>query len=285
MACESPEVETTELADGLHPGLPADVYHKIDRASAHRLAKLNRSPAHMRWEIDNPCDQTPAMALGEAVHCCILEPERFGSTYAVAPECDRRTKEGKATWQAFVDANAGSKVIKADDNDLCRNMACAVWDHPAAMALLDGGAHRGIELSGLWTCKATGVACKLRADLVRADLGVVVDVKTTDDASRDAFERSIFNFNYWLQSAHYIRGLNACGVGIDGFVIIAVEKDPPHAVAVYRIDDEIIAAADERVIRLLEIYGKCQRTGKYPAYSDEVENVRMPAWAEKKLAI
>lgn len=41
---------------------------------------------------------TPAMILGEAVHCKILEPDAFKERYYVAPEVNAATSEGKNTW-------------------------------------------------------------------------------------------------------------------------------------------------------------------------------------------
>ena len=42
---------------------------------------------------------TPAMILGELVHCMVLEPEKVPERYFIAPAVNGATKEGKATWQ------------------------------------------------------------------------------------------------------------------------------------------------------------------------------------------
>lgn len=285
--CETTQGETSEATaqataapePGLYPNVPAADYHGWHLASSHRLGLLSRSPAHMRHALDNPTEQTPAMALGEAAHLCLLQPHLFVTRFAVAPQLDRRTNYGKEMWQAFLEQHPNATPIKAAEGEACLAMARAVRAHPAASALLRDAAQDGIEVSGVWRCDATGVMCKMRPDVVNFKHEVLVDLKTCEDASQAAFERSIFNFGYARQAAHYMRGAAANGIGVDGFVFIAVEKQAPHAIAVYRLDDEVIAQADEEVVRLLELYGRCEREGRWPGYSDEVENIRIPKWA------
>ena len=43
---------------------------------------------------------TPAMILGELVHCMVLEPEKVPERYFIAPNVNGATKEGKAcAWE------------------------------------------------------------------------------------------------------------------------------------------------------------------------------------------
>src|SRR5690606_27841947 len=122
---------------GVYRGIPADVYHAHPGVSASRLQKLTRSPMHLKHAIDHPGEaDTPALAFGRACHAAILEPEVFAAAYAVAPEIDRRTKEGKAAYAAFAEASAGREVISAADFAACHAMAEAVRRHPVAGRLL-----------------------------------------------------------------------------------------------------------------------------------------------------
>lgn len=41
---------------------------------------------------------TPAMILGEAVHCKVLEPDMFNERYVIAPDVDGSTSSGKNAW-------------------------------------------------------------------------------------------------------------------------------------------------------------------------------------------
>ena len=77
------------------------------------------------------------------------------------------------------------------------------------------------EQSFWWTHRETGLPCKARCDYVVDDM--VIDLKTTGEggANPDKFTRSIVNFHYHLQAAHYLQA-----TGAKRFVFIAVEKFP-----------------------------------------------------------
>lgn len=267
--------ETTPTP-GLHADVAAPVYHGWPGIGSTALSRLARSPAHYRFGAPA---ESPDLAFGSAVHCRVLEPAAFDDRYCVAPDVDRRTKAGKADWEAFQAVNAGRGVLSADDWQAVEAVGRAVHAHPAARALLDAAADR--ELSGLWMCPDTGLALKLRADAI-ADLGgeyVCCDLKTSRDASRRAFERSIWTYRYDLQCVHYLSGLAALGRPCDSFVFIVVEKQPPFAVNCFRMDDEVLAVARDERRRLLRKLGECERTGRYPGYSDEVVRIGLPRYA------
>ncbi len=266
---------------GIHRDVPADTYHQWGAIGSTNLSQLARSPAHFRHARDNPAEPTPAQVIGDAAHLCILQPDLFPSRYVVAPECDRRTKEGKASYAAFCELNAGKTSIKSDDWAACQAMRDAVMAHPMARLLLEE--QTGVEVSGAWRCPDTGVACKLRADALCATDSVAVDLKTTTDASPAAFERAIFQYGYWRQAAHYVHGLAALGCVVDSFVIVAVEKDPPHAVGVYRVLDDVLAMGHDDAVRQLEKYKRCEASGCWPAYGDGIKDIGIPRWAMRDL--
>ncbi len=69
-------------------------YHAHPAIGSTALRALIRSAEHYHAEYvacTAPRAETPAMRRGTAV----LEPEKWATRYAVAPECDRRTKAGK----------------------------------------------------------------------------------------------------------------------------------------------------------------------------------------------
>lgn len=53
------------------------------------------------------------MKLGTAVHCAILESERFEIEYIEAPVIDRQTKDGKALWSKL--EQSGRIVLSSDE--------------------------------------------------------------------------------------------------------------------------------------------------------------------------
>jgi exodeoxyribonuclease VIII len=93
-----------------------------------------------------------------------------------------------------------------DGDDWFRAKACidAVNAHPAASQLL-AGAER--ELSLFWTDARYHVPCKARYDA--RNHGLVMDLKTTQDASPEGFARQAANLLYHCQAAHYFSGEHA----------------------------------------------------------------------------
>ena len=86
-------------------------YRSREGISSSDLKKIMKSPAHYKYWKDNPQEDTPALLFGRAAHKYILETYDFYNEFAVAPNCDRRTKEGKETWNKFVAESEGKDII------------------------------------------------------------------------------------------------------------------------------------------------------------------------------
>lgn len=281
---------------GLHFDIPAVDYHRWPGASNSRLMELSRSPKHARHKMDNPESQTPAMILGTAFHLLTMEPEKFPGSYAIAKQCVAVQKNGKqcqnpgklrveGTWYCGVhtppvDADPQA-VLSSDDYDTIHRMRDAVMAHPAARALIEAAKNR--EVSGVWNCSVTGVLCKLRADMLCDGISVIGDLKTTEDASRRGFTRSIDIYGYHFQGGMYTSGLADLGMAFENFCPIAVEKAPPYGVAVYRMRDDVLDASRDEVIRRLRLWKKCEESGNWPAYPDEIQDIGVSDWALHQL--
>jgi hypothetical protein len=262
-----------------HPGLlhmPANQYH-ADQAIGHSgILKMLKSPAHLRETLDHPQPPTPAMAFGSAVHTYVLEPERFSKEFVVAEKFDRRTKEGKEAAARFEEANQGKTLITPEDLTTLSLMRAAVLAHQGAAKLLAQGE---AELSAFWSDSATGIACRCRPDWFNGT--TLVDLKSCIDASSRGFSRAIANFGYDVQAAFYVDGIKrVTGMELP-FLFVAVEKESPHAVAVYRADPEIIKIGRKKYQAALQLLKWCQESGTWPAYqpAGEVELISLPRWA------
>jgi hypothetical protein len=286
------------LAAGLRRGLPAAEYHRLEAASASRLNCIRRqSPRHMRYRADNPMEPTPALVVGSAAHCLILEPETFERWYVVASQCSAVTKAGKRCGNAgrarvadgwLCGVHLGDNrpersdvtILSADDMATVEAIRDAVRGHPTAGKLL--ARRTDAELSATWTDAATGCPCKARLDAPLFADRSIVDLKTTDDAGPDSFARSILNYGYDLQARHYVEAARANDVDVVHFWIVAVEKAPPHAVGVYRLTERNLQAIDATWRGLLKTYAGCHGSGVWPAYPD-VSDIEVPEFGLRKL--
>lgn len=262
---------------GLHPALSNADYRALDAVGKSDLDLIARSPAHWKHAVR---EETPALRIGSAVHCAVLEPARFAADYVTAPACDRRTKAGKEALAEFEAANAGKTVLSAEDAQLCTLLALSAQAHPRAASLLRYGQP---EVSALWTDAEFGVRCRARIDWLTAH-GWVLDLKTTQDASRAAFARSCASYRYHVQAAWYLDGyLAASGELPLGFVFLAIEKAPPYAVALYELDAEAVEWGRRLARRDLARYAAARELDCWTAYPPEVQSLSLPRWALNQL--
>lgn len=252
-------------------------YHAHPAISKSGLDRIDQSPAHYRAWLSEPRITTPALTFGSACHNYVLECETFENRYVVAPSgIDRRTKAGKELWEAFTSEAAGREIISTDDMEKLVAIRASIIDHPVAEELLDHGSGKA-EVSVFGVLDDVGVKC--RPDWLRED-GIVVDLKTTDNAGHSAFSRSVAKYRYHVQSAFYSDLLEAVTCEpVKAFVFIAVEKAPPYAVSVYELDAESLEVGRSAYQRNLDTFRRCLEANHWPAYSDAIETLTLPRWA------
>lgn len=255
----------------MDPGIydiPADQYHAGPGISKSMLDLIAKSPAYLK---NGYREATPAMELGTAAHCAILEPDHFQSLYCMAPDCRRGTKE----WKAAEDAAEGRIMLKPDDWGLVHKMQEAVYQHPAARELLQSGKS---EQSLYWIDEDTSLLCRARPDYLRDDR-VIVDLKTTSDASPEGFSESCARYRYHCQNAFYSDGCANLLGNAEAFIFIAVESTPPFGVAVYELTQMAVSRGRELYHGNLRLYVECESTNTWTRYSPYVEPLELPAHA------
>ena len=243
--------------------------------SASDLKIITKQNARALWhskfnELAPPKLPTPAMKFGTLFHAMCLEPEEFTSQFGVVE--DKRTKKGKE--QALEYETKGITVITPQDAALGDNMMSSICANPVAWELLDKGKS---EQSFWWSHSATGLDLKCRCDKINGD--TVVDLKTTGEggASPDSFTKTITNFNYHLQAAHYLQG-----TGATRFVFVVIEKVFPYNIGVYELDNEFLDNGYELQEQALLKVSEATKTGKWLGYTDTepngIQTLDKPYW-------
>lgn len=257
---------------------PNEEYHSGPGISKSHLDVVAKSPLHYWSKYLDPnrkaSDPTPSMILGSATHAAILEPDLFPSQFAHMPEgLNRTTKAGKEAYEELV--ASGRTILSFDDFQTCLAMRDAVHAHPTAAGLLTDGL---AEQSFYATDDATGELIKCRPDFLRSN-GVMVDVKTTDDASPDGFAKSVATFRYYVQSPWYLDIMERLyGEAPAWFVFVVVEKSRPFAVATYFVEKAQLDLGRAVYVKDLARIHECKSSGKWPGYSEQIEPLRLPAW-------
>lgn len=239
---------------------------KREYLSASALNAFNKSPNHYLAYVAREIEPTPAMIFGSALHCAVLESSEFDSRYAVAPKVDRRTKAGKEEWSEFQSANEGKEIISAQDMEQIARLYNRIHEEETAADLLN----RSISFEEMKEGTIQGFKFKGIAD-ARGE-GFIVDLKTTTDSSPEKFARSAHSFGYHLQAAAY-RSL----FGVEDFFWIAIEKDSPSNVMVYRQSDRAKRMSDEYLRNSIDRFKAWD--GSPGSYGSGMMDLDLPAWA------
>ncbi len=257
--------------------LSNEEYHDQEALNKSGLVQLAKSPAHyMEWDQAMEEEPTRAMVVGTATHKAVLEPDKYNQSIIIAPIVDKRTKAGKAEWKTFQEKAKGKIILTQDEADVIEGMKGSIYNNIAAYdLLLEGTAEQSIFFKD----PVYNFLCKVRPDWYSSD-GQVVDIKTCLDAGYDGFSRAIANFKYHWQAFFYLNGITAVtGLEHNKFVFIAVEKEPPFAMAVYEATKDMLKTARKQIAPLLNIYAECLKTEVWPGYYDELQYIELPRWA------
>lgn len=259
-------------------------YRQHPAISRSELWKIRESPQKFKYYKENPPEPTPALLFGQVFHKMLLEPNTFDDDFVVAPEVNRRTKEGKQKWDEFLSENENKNIISPEMASRAKEMCEAVNREPLAVKLLKGKA----ELPFFWTDEMTGEACKCRVDVLNTEYSqpIIVDLKTTTDASTDAFIRSAINYGYDFQVAMYSEGVEKNIGKKPLFVFIAVEKEPPYAVNILQADELMLRRGYDIFREYIGIYHDCKMTGNFYGYLgklNQINNLSLPAYLAKEV--
>lgn len=260
-------------------------YRSAEGVSRSQLWRLREgSPEKFMYAEEHPEEPTPALIFGQMVHKLVLEPETFGDEFVIMPECDRRTKDGKAIWQDFLQGAGDRMPIKAEDYEKALGMRNALMENDLIVKLLSGK-H---EVPLFWTDELTGEQCKVRLDCFTplSDKVLIVDYKTTGDANTDPFIRSAINYGYDFQAAMYTEAVKRCMEKEAVFIFIAQEKEPPYAVNVLAADQLLVQRGYDTFRELLGIYHECKVSGNWYGYlgpQNQINVLGLPAYLAKEI--
>jgi exodeoxyribonuclease VIII len=273
-----------ETPCGIFPDMDEEIYRAAPGIAQSSLKEMRYSPAHYHAAITRgPQEPTPEMIIGTAVHCAVLQPQLFDSSYIEFPaNMDMRTAEGRE-WKR---RSGGFSVLKQEVYKMVLSIRASVRRHPLAREAIERSVH---EVSVFAPIKIGDriLQRKGRIDMLPSEGRAITDLKTVPygGASAELWPKKLASMIYHLQSAYYIDLCNdaAGSVQWDSFVHIAVEKERPYAVAVYLLDQDAIDAGRDLYRKLLRQVAECEESGDWPAYSQELLDVALPRWARPQI--
>lgn len=280
---------------GVYENVPANVYHSWSCANVSSLkAMAETSPHHMMYDRlhPEPMPEFPptakgaALDIGTAWHIACLQPDEYAQQIVDLPALDFRKKSDLEWFAAEKEKRKGKTLLRQDSAEIVHSMADAFRKDATAKSLLDVSGR--VELSVVWITKtATGrdIKVKIRIDKLcdGRDGGPVllVDLKSSNDASRKGFQRQIFDCRYHWQAGLYVAICKECELlpSPEGFVFAVQEKNRDFPVACYGLDDTSIERGEYEVRKALDVYLDCELSGIWPSYAKNIQSISLPAYA------
>jgi len=264
--------ERPTFAPGIHETLSGEDYHRSAPIGSTGLKRILQSPAHFRYPPKR--NSTRNMEIGTAIHCQILEPERFKTDYRIV-ECDARTS---ALYKAACKDFDKERVLTSAEYENVLGMQKGVKRNRSCQDLVE--AEGRYELSLFTKDPVSGLHVKVRYDKL-TNAGMPIDLKKTQKADKETFRRTIHNYGYHISAAFYMDAWEwQFGETLDVMRWLAVEEQSPHAAMRYRPDADALMIGRAMYREALEIYDRCLQNDEWPIYDDqEGEEIGLPGYA------
>lgn len=272
----------SELAGIIH-GMSDDTYHARPELSSTGvrllLPEYKGSPQKFQHAQTNK-RTSRAYDVGHAAHAKVLG---VGAAIVVYPP-EHLTKSGNVStkaetqaWEAEQRAE-GLTPVSPDEMGRVDALAEAILAHETARPYFEIAAHREVSVFA----DVDGVPCRARFDALSDETrsGVfALDLKTTDDATKSGFERTVAKYGYDVQETHYEDVYEASeDRPIDVFVFVVAEKAAPHEVAVFRLPTMWTQMGRAKAAAARRIYRESMESGVWPGYTTELQFLDPPTW-------
>lgn len=222
-----------------------------------------------------------ALLLGLATHCMILTAADFEEEFAILPTgLNMKSPKDRLFVEEYSRLNEDRHLLRPDMVERALRMADAVMSHPEARMLLEGSlAEVSIIQRRPHPLGGAPIMTKCRIDAIPHDYPYLLELKTSRDASwrgfRDAIETMHYDLSAWMyrdmanQQPDLLDRMLGGG-GFESVVMIAVENEEPHQVAVYELlpgfmetGKELHDAALLRYAHVLQARALAQRPDGY----------------------
>jgi hypothetical protein len=227
-----------------------DAYHSSPGLSRSALWAFKELPKKYWYKYLSGLYEEPkesqAYLIGNAVHTMLLEPMKFYDYFWLLVDVDRRTKIGKQIYQDALDNSNGRILITEQQLNVVNSMVEAVLSNIMIRNVLKP-----------------------------------LEIKTCDDASPRAFQLSAMKYGYYLQAAMIYEGLLSIGIKMEHFLFVCIEKSPPFATALYRLEDDALQYGLDLLSKLKQDFKKCQDKGEWRDYG--MQTLSVPNWAVKEI--
>ncbi len=261
---------------GIYFDLPAQQYHDDPAIGSSNIKDLLISPlkywTNSSLNPDRKSKETSAKTIGTALHCYLMERERFHQDYIILPKLDidsdlyRQESKKPDFLQNFAlhktkDAKTfkyiGSKIeLKESEFAEIKEAVEYLEKQEAAGSLFSNGYR---EVSVFWRDRETGLMCKCRPDYLAPKY--IADYKSINDIEK--IGKSMADYKYYIQAAFYLEGLSQIrkiqngpllDIEHNNFIFAFQEKESPYLVRLKAFDEEVLNIGRDKFRLGLQIY-------------------------------
>lgn len=245
-----------------------------------------------RWVSGYAEDETRATEWGSLLDCYLMDRGAILDRFIILPATYENDKGETKPWnwnanvcKAWREKNnaAGLKTeVKNEVFFSAKGAAELILSDPQ-LAEMFQSSRKQVMLTGVYVDRETGVRVPVKSllDLVPPDVGYLVDLKSTNNAHPRAWKKSVFNFNYHVQSARHLDLWNAAtGEQRNEFRHILQESVHPFEVAKRFLSSEFVAIGRQRYVQALRRYAKALSTGVWEGYDvqDGANDMIIDGW-------
>ena len=306
-------IETTQGTE-IRFRQPDPAYRKAEGHSQSELKEVLRSPAHWLARYGpgaEPTFPSTNMIIGTGLHCKVLEPEIFDSSFVDRSSLDKEltvTQLKAALDEQGIEYKKTAKkpeleaLLYPEGKPVDQRISLARDDFAAVCGM--GDALRTHDIAGKWfdpgranyrkanevsiyvdpSEESFGLPLKGRLDrLERTSSGwMILDLKTTEDASASAFQRKSYQMGYHIQAAFYcdlVAKVFGCDPSEVDFMFCAIERKRPHGIGLYKAGADMYELGRSQYQKALASLSYCLKEDKFPGYESQVSDLTLPSWA------
>lgn len=293
-----------EIANGIHTDISIEEYHaNKSHISATQIKKARESLKHFNWYMTGQIiqEEKTCFGFGNAFELALVNQKEYLSKVAVMPDGEwvedikkarpelvkiRASKEYTAEYDKWKAANRGKYEIMDQGPESFETIECMLDscnNDKYIRQLIDNTEY---QVSLFWTDEATGLNLKTRPDVCKRKKNVLVNIKTIDDGSPDAFSRELAKWDYPLQACIEMVGSLKTRLmpTIDTYLWLVCEKKPPYNATIYEFSQDDISNCMDLLRFTLDRIAKAKKENVWPGYGGMADNpysiliAKIPSW-------
>lgn len=289
-----------ESWEGLLPPETNEEYHRrVGYMSSSKLKGRIPNAYNYLAELNVPQEDkftSKSLDFGSCAHEILLTNDR--SQFVVMPDFRPITEQAfyvkgpkkgleylkviktiKAQEEEFGEENLGKRIITAEQSRRLNAMVDYIQSKPKVMEYLRHP-QTLFEQGYLYLDVQTNEKCMFRADAINPALGLIIDLKTTTDASPYAFKKTIERYYYHLSAAHYVAGAERIYDRPFQFIFIAQETSYPYKVGLYKMTMASMKKAIDMRRDLIRLIQRNREENYYPDFADRgVKEIELSGYA------